>query len=255
MKAMRWLMLIVGICTEASADVLTVDFETVAVDGELQTNRGGVFQGMYFVEQSGLYAMHLIDDGGCGAGCAASGSNSLLYEGVHNGGQPPLVIREWASLPFRLLGFDLGEVVPSSSPAAAYNAAGIGLVGQLAAGGTIQAFVDIDGFADGPGGGADFQAVTLDPSFADAILSRVDVWGLYESGVIPLPDEYSDPTQRAGFSLDNVLFDVPSGHVDFTRLDVPEPSTLGLVFFVSAIIAAVGGRAYLKARSSCNQTT
>jgi len=233
MKATPWLVLIVGICTEATAGTITVGFDSVAVEGELQVLPGGVFEGMRFVEHPTVGALHLIDDGGCSVGCAASGSNSLLYEGMHNAGQPPLTIEEAQGLPFRLLSLDAAEAFPTFGPPSLVNAVGIGLVGTLAAGGTVTTFVDLDGVLDGLDGVADFQSVVLDSAFADAILSRVAVWGLYESGTLPMSDESSSPNRKAGFSLDNVTFDVQGEHVSYTKLDVPEPSTLGLVVWLA----------------------
>jgi len=228
MKTMRWLVLIVGVCTDATAGMVTVDFESVAVDGELQVLPGGVFQGMRFVESPTVGALHLIDDGGCVVGCAASGSTSLLYEGIHNGGQSPLAITQAGGLPFRLLAFDVAEAFPTFGPPPLVNAVGVRLVGHLAAGGRIEALIALDGVVDGTGGAADFQAVALDPAFADAILSRVTFRGLYAN-------DNEDPYVRAGFSLDNLQFDVVGEHVEYTRLDVPEPSTMGLAVWLVAM--------------------
>jgi hypothetical protein len=234
-KTTQWLVLIVGVCMEAHAGMVTVDFETVDVDGELQVLPGGVFQGMRFVESPTVGALHLIADGGCSVGCAASGGTSLLYEGLHNSGQPPLAITHPAGLSFRLLSLDAAEAFPTFGPPALVNAVGVGLVGTLAAGGSVTTFVDLDGVLDGPGGVADFQSVALDPAFADAILSRVSVWGLYASGTLPTPDENSDPNRKAGFSIDNLTFDVQGTHADYTVLNVPEPSTMALAMFVVAL--------------------
>ena len=227
MKTMRWLVLIVGVCGTdvATAEMVTVSFETVAVDGEIQVLPGGVFQGMRFVEAPTVGALHLIDDGGCVVGCAASGSTSLLYEGIHNAGQPPLAVTQAGGLPFRLLAFDVAEAFPTFGPPPLVNAVGVRLVGHLAAGGRIETLIALDSVVDGTGGVADFEAVSLDPAFADAILSRATFRGLYA-------DDSEDPYVRAGFSIDNLQFDVVGEHVDYTRLDVPEPSTMALAVWL-----------------------
>lgn len=218
------LFLLVLAVTEARGAMITVDFEAVDiagqppldVPGEAQILPGGVFEGMRFTETPTVGALHLIDDGGCSVGCTASGDNSLLFEGIHRSGQPPLVLSQAAGLPFRLLGLDVAEAF---NPARSSNAAGIELRGHLAGGGRIFATIDL-------GGVADFQAVTLPAEFADAILSRVAFWGVY-----------APAGTQASFQVDNLLVDVQGEHVAYTVLNVPEPATLCLSLVCFALLA------------------
>lgn len=82
------------------------------------------------------------------------------------------------------------------------------------------------------------QAVAIEPVFADAILTRVAFWGLFGENDF-------GPMQRAGFSLDNLVFDVQGEHVAYTMLKVPEPTTLAL-WLVTCCALSIGNTRRLR---------
>lgn len=234
MKRAIPLLLVVACCTEARGVMITVDFEAVDIPslmdvgdgtpGEEQVD-GGVFEGFRFTETPRTGLLHLIDDGGCSVGCAASGDNSLLYEGFHRNGQPPLVIRHATGLPFRLVGLDVAEAFPTTGPRIVKDAVAILLRGFTPAGDRIDVVVDLDGIADGPGGTVDFESVSLPIEFASETVGHVAVFGVYGDG-----------RSRAGFQVDNLLFDVQGQHVSYTRLNVPEPSAWSLAALLAIVV-------------------
>jgi hypothetical protein len=238
-------LLIVLACMEAGAVQVTVDFESVDIPsltavgddtpGEEQILPGGVFDGMLFVENPVVGALHLVADGGCAVGCAASGSNSLLFEGFHRDGQPPLVIRHPAGLPFRLLALDVGEGF--TTPRELMNAAGLKLQGKVSLDVLIEVTVSLDGIVDGPGGAADFQTATLPTEFSEVFFEKVALFGVYT------PDG-----DWAAFQLDNLVFDVQGEHVSYTALNVPEPAAWALVLLAIGMVVVKDARNVRRAR-------
>lgn len=206
-------------------ETVTVDFESIDVATELQVIPGAVVQGMRFVEDPTVGAVHFVNDGMCEAArCAASGSKSLLYEGLHLQGQPGLFVTQASGLPFRLLSLDVGEAFATPH---VQNAEAIELRGGVAGGDVIETIIPLDGYANSKGADPDFEAVTLPAEFSGATLDWLRLKGVYVTG-----------GSRAGFSIDNIVFDVDGQHVAYTSPDVPEPATwvLALWMFSSIIL-------------------
>ena len=211
-------LLVALACTEAQAALITVDFEETGVTTERQYLDPTEFDGFTFSESPVVGGIHLVNNGGCAVGCAASGSVSLLYEGIHAVGQPPLVIEH--AEPFRLLALDVAEAFPTFGPPEAVNAIGVFIRGEQPDGSGTVVRLDLDGVLDGPGGVADFQHFDLPDYFTSWSFSRLLVWGRYPG------DQPSNIDQRAGFSLDNLQFET-----------VPEPAGWHILLVCLSLLA------------------
>lgn len=135
-------------------------------------------------------------------GCVKNGTKYLLTE-VASGS--PITMTHNFGLPFSLISFDAAEVFLNASRAAELgepNANQIDLLGTLLGGGNVSTSFILDGFADGSGGGADFQNFSVGWS---------NLLSVAFSGIL-------DTGGYGGFSLDNINAE-----------PVPEPTTMLLL--------------------------